>query len=353
MKILFCFTLNKSFLANFFLEMAEKLVFEGFEVNVLSLKKNDLEINIKGIHYIQKQKGGYFNNYRTIYRVIKKIKPDILISNFSYVNPALLCGSILSVKSNIAWLHTLTTQNDSSNKSIFIKRMFLKLADKIIVNSPYLHNELIQLFKINDKRIHPLPFWTTIESYTSKPLVLSENNHFKIGCPGRFIPSKNQMLIIEAMKLLDTEVLKHTKLYLAGDGPEKLSLEKYINEKCLKENVIFLGLLSAEEMKYFYEEMDVIVLPSSHEAFGLVFLEALSVAKNTLVSQNFGALSFIDKNYPNLNKIVFDPNTSVELSEKLNCIIKGDILPSEYFYNLYTHNFDKERIIQKFKDIII
>ena len=48
----------------------------------------------------------------TIDSIIKKEKPDVILSNFSYVNPALLCGKLFGIKKNMAWFHSLNEQKD-------------------------------------------------------------------------------------------------------------------------------------------------------------------------------------------------------------------------------------------------
>ncbi|WP_225035572.1 glycosyltransferase family 4 protein [Winogradskyella sp. SM1960] len=353
MKILILFTYNKSFLSLFFVELAKSLKSDGNEVSLFSLKTEEKPVySIDGINCTIKQKGSYIKNYRLIGRFIKQESPDIIISNFSYVNPALFFGKIFRIKQNIAWVHTLTEQTNPSKKQIFIKQQFLKLANLVVVNSEYLKQDLVTHFKVPSFKLKAIPFWTTLGTFKKESTIeLSPNSHFKIGCPGRLVPDKNQALIISA--LVNLENNSSVTLYLAGDGANKQNLEKQIAGHSLDAQVVFLGNLSSEAMRGFYTGMDLIVLPSLHEAFGLVFIETISQGVPVLVSSAFGALTFIDSNYEGLSDIVFDPGDSESLKLKIENIIQGKGKSNQYYLNLYENHFDKDTILHQFKQLLI
>ena len=121
------YTYNDSFLSRFFTEFAELLSIEGKEVYVFSFKSKNFYQRKNGVDIYIKKRGGYILNYYNIYNIIKSTKPNLIISNFSYVNPALFSGFITGVGSNVVWFHTLKDQLDTSNIKIFIKAIFLKI----------------------------------------------------------------------------------------------------------------------------------------------------------------------------------------------------------------------------------
>ncbi|WP_179348643.1 glycosyltransferase family 4 protein [Winogradskyella pacifica] len=351
MKILLLYTFNKSFLSRFYEELAVGLVTFGYDVTVLSLKGQDNAFLKDNVHYILKSKGNLLKSYRDIYYIIKKTKPDVIISNFSYVNPALLFGSLLKVKQNIAWIHTLTDQISPSKKQIFIKRQFLKLANLVIVNSEYLKQDLVAHFKVPPSKLNAIPFWTTLVSFKKENVKeLYQNSHFKIGCPGRLVADKNQDLIISALARLENRT--NVTLYLAGDGPYKQNLEEQIALQNLEGQVVFLGALSSEGMVDFYNSIDVVILPSLHEAFGLVFIEAISQGVPVLVSSAFGALTFIDPSYDGLSDIVFDPKDIEGLKLKIEKLVNGKRKSKQYYADLYHHHFNKDYILHQIKQLI-
>ena len=78
-------------------------------------------------------------------------------------------------------------------------------------------------------------------------------------------------------------------------------------------------------MADFYNNIDVLVLPSLNEAFGLVTLEAMAHGIPCLVSSTAGSAELINKD----NGVVFNRNSFWDFIKKLN-----------NFINLYNKNFE-------------
>ena len=75
------------------------------------------------------------------------------------------------------------------------------------------------------------------------------------------------------------EVLRQVpkaRLLLAGDGPERLSLERLISDAGISANVSLLGHLPRAEVERYFASAWVQVVPSRFaEAFGLVAVDAM------------------------------------------------------------------------------
>lgn len=357
MKILILYTYNKGFLSGFFYELSDRLSQEGHEVINFSFKDKNSRLKKNNVSILIYKKGGYISNYYKIYRAIKKVRPDIVLSNFSYVNPALLFGKLFGVKKNIVWFHSLKEQINPSLFKIFVKTQFLKLADNIIANSYEMKNELNDTYNVPLEKLKAIPFWTTIDNPTNKEIKVKKNivkNVFMIGCPGRLVVHKNQRIVIETLPRLKQISNVNFQLYIAGSGKDLKSLKDLVNNLNLTESVVFLGHLSENQMISFYNDMDVIVLPSLHEAFGLVFIEAISFGTPVIVSNNFGALSFLDiMGFYSIKDFTFNPDDVSELCLKLMSYSKGNGIDGNYFKQLCLDNFDKEIIYNKIKNILM
>jgi len=66
---------------------------------------------------------------------------------------------------------------------------------------------------------------------------------------------------------------------IVGDGPEEKKLRSLSIELGISERVIFEGYKSHGDVWPFFSNCDIFVLPSWDEAFGLVYIEALSMGK--------------------------------------------------------------------------
>ncbi|WP_188465396.1 glycosyltransferase family 4 protein [Bizionia arctica] len=356
MKILILYGYNKSLLSGFFQELSEKLCTDGFEVDNFYLKHEKASFNQKGVLVYGEERRGFVSNYKAIYKMIKQSKPDVIISNFSYINPAVLFGKLLGVKHNIAWFHTAFGHTKPSQLKVWNKSLYLRMADLVFTNSTSLETEMHQVYKVAKEKTRRVPFWTNINKYISTGKDIKVSPHLEvlnIGCPGRLLEDKNHELVIKALSELKQSSKKHLMLYIAGDGPYKKELQRLVRDLKLEDAVVFLGLLNVEEMSSFYKNMDVVVLPSFHEAFGLVFIEAIALGTPVIVSKMFGALSFLDTQSFPLEDFCFNPEAIQELIDKLEPYLNNNGLTAAYFKRMYDETFEKEVIYKQIKGLIL
>ncbi|MEN3166982.1 glycosyltransferase family 4 protein [Gluconobacter sp. OJB] len=89
-----------------------------------------------------------------------------------------------------------------------------------------------------------------------------------IGAAGRMVEEKNFQLLIKAWK--QAGLRPDTRLVLVGDGPERCALQKAAQGRT---DIIFTGYRT--DMPDLLAAFDAFVVPSRHEPFGLVLLEAM------------------------------------------------------------------------------
>jgi len=120
-----------------------------------------------------------------------------------------------------------------------------------------------------------------------------------IGHVGRFAPQKNHKFFIGLMKEFQ-EMGINVFLILVGEGPLRQEFEKELKEKCLMNNVIFLG--NRQDVPQIMNMFDIFVFPSLYEGLPLSVLEAQAVGLPCLVSSSItkevdmglGLVTFID-----------------------------------------------------------
>ena len=89
---------------------------------------------------------------------------------------------------------------------------------------------------------------------------------------GRLVRRKNLASLLTALHRLGRP---EVQLLVVGEGPERPNLEAQARELGIADRVQFRGFV-AEETKYqLLAAADLFVLPSLHEAFGIVYLEAM------------------------------------------------------------------------------
>jgi len=89
------------------------------------------------------------------------------------------------------------------------------------------------------------------------------------------------------------ECCDNATLVIVGDGPERPSLEELASMLGLQEKVRFAGMVPYEQLPRFYAEADVFVLPSLHESYGRVIVEAMSFGRTVVATDTEGARDLI------------------------------------------------------------
>jgi glycosyltransferase involved in cell wall biosynthesis len=97
---------------------------------------------------------------------------------------------------------------------------------------------------------------------------------------------KGPMDLLEAFAQAN---VPNSYLAFAGDGPERLNLERRATELGLTDRVRFLGFLNQSQLPSAYCAADLLVLPSLFEPFGLVVNEAMLCGLPVAVSDRVGA----------------------------------------------------------------
>ncbi|MDR3294481.1 MAG: glycosyltransferase family 1 protein [Clostridiales Family XIII bacterium] len=126
-------------------------------------------------------------------------------------------------------------------------------------------------------------------------LELGIEDKLVIGHVGRFMPQKNHTFLLDIfaeIKKLNT----NCTLLLIGIGELKSSMEEKARHLGLTDSIMFLG--ARDDVSALYQAMDIFVLPSLYEGFGLVALEAqcsgLACVLSTEVPQETKACEYVD-----------------------------------------------------------
>lgn len=98
-----------------------------------------------------------------------------------------------------------------------------------------------------------------------------DENDFVVGHVGRFFPEKNHKFIIELFSEFSQNHI-NCKLLLVGNGPLQAKIQNLVKQKGLEDKVIFAGL--QKNVVGFYSTMEVLLLPSTREAFPMTLVEA-------------------------------------------------------------------------------
>jgi glycosyltransferase involved in cell wall biosynthesis len=101
-----------------------------------------------------------------------------------------------------------------------------------------------------------------------------DSTYFTIGCVGNFWPLKDQITLLKAIKILVDEGVVAIRIKFVGTGETLDLCKQYVTNNKLEGYIEFIEELPHNQLVYFYNTLDLFVLPSYHEAFGCVYTEA-------------------------------------------------------------------------------
>lgn len=173
-----------------------------------------------------------------------------------------------------------------------------------------------------------------------------------IGIIGRFDPTKG---FFEAIKAINIANLKDNKfkLKIAGSGKIDSELKILIKNLNMSSNVEFLGWIKNKEE--FFKKIDMFILPSLEEPFGLVVIEAMKYGV-PIISSNADGPKEILRDKIDALIVDIEPKETLEkrLSEKIIYLANNENLAKEMIENSYKrlqNNFSFDALESKFREI--
>jgi glycosyltransferase involved in cell wall biosynthesis len=208
-----------------------------------------------------------------------------------------------------------------------IIRMIWREADNLIANSDGLR---YRARKFEEK--YPI---TVIENGVDNqffaPKVKCENEQsiIKILFVSRLIEGKGLQYLIPNLNEINDKVSKicgkSVRLVIVGDGPYRDELEKITVQSGTGGLISFEGRKDKEEVKSYYQDADIFVLPSLSEGMPNVVLEAMASGlpiimtpcegSKELITDN-GIITTLDDLKDNIIKLCSDKDMRIEMGHK-------------------------------------
>lgn len=222
-----------------------------------------------------------------------------------------------------------------SNFNWFLKYFINKIDFKICVSKSsqkYINN----YFNFTSKII---PNGIVLSKYKKNNIIPKEleNSDKKILFVGRFDEKRKGFnILLEAFNKLSIE-FKNLRLVVVGSGNSK-KIKNYTPSR----KINFIGPVQQNDLNLFYDNVDIICLPSlENESFGVIILEAMASGKVLALSNiiSYQALSIKNK-----FGFLYDSNSSEELYkllyDLLNKNIRTDINIKNGLKNVQNYSWD-------------
>lgn len=288
----------------------------GSEVVLLKLTRDRRKFSVLSIWRL----------IRRLFVVFRDIQPDIV--HVQYLAPGLIpiiTARLASMRRVIATVHTAGSYAYGT-KAKFLLRIASNLCDRFICVSRGVEefwfgsSQIFDPANMNKNRKHYTVYnaidtaaITQAVKTADKSKIKKDMNiegRFVIGIVGRLAMPKGHAILMDAM----TQVVNKFPdviLLVIGEGPEKQKLIEKAANLNLNNNILWPGAQPQNKVFEFYSIMDVFVMPSFYEGFGLTAAEAMA-AGLPVVGTNIEGLSEVVED--GVTGILVPPGDSVALS---------------------------------------
>lgn len=215
--------------------------------------------------------------------------------------------------------------------------IYTKKIDYIITPSEFYKNKLIE-DGIDKNKIEAIHNCIELKNYN---LDIEDEGYALYF--GRLAKEKGILNLIEAFSKV-----KNAKLYIAGDGPEKEKIEKFIKDKKIESRIKLLGFLNSDEMKETIRKCKFVVVPSIwYENCPYSIMETLAIGK-TVIGSNIGGIPELVKD--RYSGLIYKFDDIEELAKKMQILFDNKNLTLELGKNAKKQAmelYDKENYYKK------
>lgn len=156
-----------------------------------------------------------------------------------------------------------------------------------------------------------------------------------IGAIARFVKKKGIDILLHSLAKLRDQHYSF-KAIIGGDGEEASKLQKLVKDLKLEEYVSFVGWVKNQEK--FFNEIDIFCVPSLHEPFGIIVLEAMAHTI-PIVATNVEGPSEILRNRQ--DGLLCTAGSSDDLTIKLAYLLLNPMEAKRYAENSHSRVKDK------------
>ncbi|MEZ7170349.1 glycosyltransferase [Sporosarcina sp. OR05] len=290
------------------------------------LKSKGIDVDVVAIQDPAKGKVANVKKYakwfmKSLFHLMKN-KRNIALTHAHYAFPTGFISMMGKKLFNLPYIVTVHGGDidKMASKNARIAAMTKKIllaADAVIVVGERLKKDVIERFNVPEENVQVMSMG--VDTSVFVPLEKSEARK-ELGIPseqkmvlyvGNMIEAKGILELLEASAILQKEDPNIT-LYLIGSDKDKGFMEKF-QEKTASTAVPVVHQLPMQqrEVAKWIAAADLFVLPSHHEGFGLVALEAMAIG-TPVVGTDVGGLSYL---LADNTGILVEPRNAVALAK--------------------------------------
>ncbi|MDI6812222.1 MAG: glycosyltransferase [Desulfitobacteriaceae bacterium] len=264
---------------------ASELVRRGWEVDIISFLPASIpHVVIHVVPPIFGSKTDVILRQHWIVRKVKQLKPDLVHAHYA---------SSFGFLGALADQHPLIISAWGSDifafprKSILHRRLLkwtLKQAD-VLCSTSRIMAETMASYLESGRRIEVIPFGVDVTRFAPPSEKGDGAVRVVFGVAKYLQPVYGLDVLLKAFAELDGRLPGRVLLRIAGEGPESKRLGRLAKRLGIEDKVEWPGFIPNREVARFYQELDVVVVPSYQESFGVTAVEGSACARPIIASR--------------------------------------------------------------------
>lgn len=219
--------------------------------------------------------------YKGLKQVVKEVRPEV--AHVQYMAPGaipIVLLRVLGVKKIVATAHTAADIYPSLRMVHFLVKHLLVAFQCITLRAEqsFFGNGLLFTKDLPlKKKGNHFTIYNTLPSYMElrKELRCFENELVTIGVVSRLERIKGMDLVVPAFAKVH-EAYPQTRLLVVGDGGQRVLMERQVADAGVDGAVLFVGRQPQNALQGYYDQMDILLMPSRSEGFGLTAIEGMA-----------------------------------------------------------------------------
>ena len=274
----------------------------------------------------------------------------------AHMNPANQLGVAVGKLSRIPVFPTLHTPSVFVDKrsnwdlrvycNKAVNQFVYRLADRVIVVSQEIKEEVQKRFGIKDTKLVFLKNGIVCDEDALRPLDLQREfptsaNKLKLIAVGRLVPLKNFDILVRTIAEVINQGQNDLLVLIAGEGEDRMRLEKLIRDLGIESYVKLLGL--RHDVMGLMQACDLFVMPSRYEGLSLAMIEAMACGLPIIASDVRGLNDYITNEQ---NGLLFPVGDYKALAERILQLANNRKLRSKLSQGA-RESFEKEYDMRK------
>jgi len=216
------------------------------------------------------------------------------------------------------WGSDVIDDYSAETKRTFYNRFVFRQAQVITATSPFLADVTRHY---TDKKIHIVPFGVDCQVFRPAKRI-NMTSAVTLGFVKYLRVKAGPEYLIRAMEMIVRQY-PQTTLLMAGSGGLRSQLEKLTEQLGLTQNISFLGAVEHRQVPEVLKNVDIFVMPSIREVFGVAAVEAQAM-EIPVVATRVGGIPevVLDRE----TGILVEPGNSEQLAQAILTLIENPAL---------------------------